>query len=110
MERASINVVTNLAQLAGTATASVVLEGLDLDGSGAHDTPLDPAHLDSQAMKLALGLVSQNLHEIAGAAAGEAAAVAAHFMPLLDFADAAIPAFPFVGILQGPPALHGWLN
>src|SRR5260370_10978076 len=107
---AAINVVIHLAPLAGTATASVVLEGLDLDGSGAHDTPLDPAHLDSQAMKLVLGLVSQKLHEIAGAAAGEAAAVAAHFMPLLGFADAAIPAFPFVGILQGPAALQGWLN
>src|SRR5260370_1236245 len=38
------------------------------------------------------------------------AALRANFMPLLGFGDAAIPAFPFAGILQGPAALQGWLN
>jgi hypothetical protein len=87
----------------------VILEGLDLDGSGAKDTPLDPADLDSQAVELILGIVREKLRQIAGSASGEAAAAANHLLPLLGLGGG-VPPFPFADLLNGPSALQAWLN
>jgi hypothetical protein len=87
----------------------VTLEGLDLDGTGAQDTPLDPAHLNAQAMQLVLGLIREKLRTLAGDANAEIAATAAHLMPMLGLGDD-LPAFPFAELLHGPEALQNWLN
>lgn len=91
----------------------ITLEGLDLDGSGAQDTPLDPAHLNAQAMHLVLGLMQEKLRTLAHDANAEIAATATHLMPMLGLGDAIgedIPTFPFADLLHGPEALQSWLN
>lgn len=91
------------------AGAVVVLEALDLDGSGAHDTTLDPANLSAEATHVLIGLIHEKLRQI-GAVASEAGATALHLMPLLGFGTDGIPQFPFADLLKGPVALQNWLN
>ena len=88
---------------------TIVLEGLDLDGTGAKDTLLDPADLGSEATELILGLLREKLRQIAGSASGEAAAAANHLLPLLGLGGG-IPTVPFADLLNGPSALQAWLN
>ncbi|HEY6481280.1 MAG TPA: DUF6603 domain-containing protein, partial [Streptosporangiaceae bacterium] len=108
---AGVSIALVLAPLASPALADVRIElqDLDLDGTGAHDVVLDPQNLGSEATQLILGLVRQKLHEISGSATGEAAAMAAHLIPLLGL-DGSVPSFPFGSIASDPAALAGWLR
>ena len=109
---AGISAALVLAPLANPAIADVkiVLMGLDLDGSGAHDVALDPAQLGGEATQLILGLVREKLQQISGTAAGEAAAaLAANLIPLLGL-DGSLPAFPFARVAEDPTALATWLR
>lgn len=92
-----------------SANLTVVLEQLDLDGSGPRDTALDPTQLDSQALDLILGLIQERLHQISATAIGEAARVTANLGTLLGL-DGTIPRFPFDRLTQGPAALQAWFN
>ena len=104
--------VTGLLTLlpAPTESLQIVLEGLDLDGKGARDTALDPAHLDLPALQLVLGLLRRKLGDLlaAGGLGDEAKAVAEHLLPLLGIGGT-LPPLPFERIAQGPAALQGWL-
>jgi large repetitive protein len=98
-----------LAPLVPKASAVVVLEGLNLDGGGAHDTTLDPSNLGPESTHVLLGLIHEKLRQI-GAGATEAGATAAHLMPLFGLGTDGIPLFPFADLLKGPVALQSWLN
>jgi thiamine phosphate synthase YjbQ (UPF0047 family) len=91
-----------------SASIAIVLEGLDLDGTGAKDTPLDPAQLGPEAVEVIAGLIGQKLKTLAGAGP-EATAVASHLMPLLGIGDG-LPPLPLADLLKGPAALQSWLN
>src|SRR5207249_2143673 len=62
---AAIRVRIRLVPLAVPARTElhVVLEGLDLDGSGAHNVTLDPANPDAEALHVVIGLLRQKLRE-----------------------------------------------
>jgi hypothetical protein len=107
----AIRITGSLSPIGSGASANltIVLEQLDLDGSGPRDTTLDPSQLDAQALDLILGLVQEKLRQIAGGAAGEAARVAANLGPLLGL-EGNIPRFPFDRIAEGPSALQAWLS
>ncbi len=108
---AGISAALVLAPAANPAIADVklTLEGLDLDGTGAHDVALDPQKLEGEATQLLLGLLREKLHEIGSGAGGEAAALATHLMPLLGFEDS-LPAFPFAALTSDPTAIAKWLR
>ena len=93
------------------ASVQVVLEGLDLDGSGARDVTVDPADLGSEATALILGLIRNKLNEVAasGTASADALALAMHLMPLLGL-DGSLPAFPFATLGNDAQALTNWLR
>ena len=98
-----------LAPLVPKAGAVVVLEGLNIDGTGAHDTTLDPSNLEAEATHVLLGLIHEKLRQV-GAGATESGATAAHLMPLFGLGTDGIPQFPFGDLLKGPVALQNWLN
>jgi hypothetical protein len=102
-------VVTFLPPGNATATLIVTLEKLQLGDDAPKDTLLDPANLGTEAIHLIIGLIRQNLSQIAGPA-GEVAAVVNHLLPLLGFGSDGVPPFPFDQIAQGPSALQGWFN
>ena len=108
---AGISAALVLAPAASPAIADVqvVLQGLDLDGTGAHDVVLDPRQLGGEATQLILGLVREKLAEIGGTATGDAAALAANLIPLLGL-DGSLPAFPFARIAEDPTAIAIWLR
>jgi hypothetical protein len=110
---AGISIALALAPAASPPVASIVivLQGLDLDGSGAKDVTIDPAALSSEAAALILGLVREKLDELArsGSATGDALAVATHFAPLLGL-DGSLPAFPFTSLASDPQAITSWLR
>ncbi len=93
------------------ASAVITLEQLQLESDPAADVtinPLDPSSLESQTLHLVIGLLRQALSQISGAA-GEAAAVIAHLLPLLGFGDPSIPPFPFLTLSsQGVSAIQSW--
>ena len=91
------------------ADVTILLQGLDLDGTGAHDVALDPAQAGSEATQLILGLVREKLEEISSSATGEAAALAANLAPLLGL-DGSVPAFPIALIAKDPTAIASWLR
>lgn len=91
------------------ANVVIVLQGLDLDGTGAHDVTLDPSALGAEATTLIIGLLREKLQEIVGSATGDPLAVATHLMPLLGL-DGSVPAFPFATLASNPQALTGWLQ
>lgn len=111
----AIRITGSLAPIGGTRPTSnlvIVLERLDLDGSGARDVTLDPTHLEAlgtQALDLVLGLIQQQLQSIADGASGEAARLVRHLRPLLGL-DGSIPRFPFDRLTQAPSALQEWFN
>lgn len=107
----AISITGSLSPIGAGASANltVVLEQLDLDGSGPRDTTLDPTQLDSQALDLILGLIQEKLRQIGGTAVGEAARVAANLSTLLGLGGT-IPRFPFDRLTQGPAALQDWFN
>jgi large repetitive protein len=110
---AGVSVALVLAPVASPPVASVqvVLQGLDLDGSGAKDFTVDPAALGNEATTLILGLIRDKLNEVAasGTAAADALAVATHLMPLLGL-DGSLPAIPFATLASDAPALTNWLR
>jgi large repetitive protein len=110
---ASISVALVFAPAASPPVAEVVvvLEGLDLDGSGAKDVKVDPSALGVDAATLIVGLIREKLAELvsSGTAAGDALAVATHLIPLLGL-DGSLPAFPFATLASNPQALTTWLQ
>jgi hypothetical protein len=106
----AISVQIHLAPVDSLVNLSIMLEGLNLDGSGPKDIPLDAAHLDAQAMKVVAGLINQQLHKLSSADP-TATAIKAHLMPLLGLgAGAPAPPFPFATLLSNPAALQTWFN
>jgi hypothetical protein len=106
---AGIAVDTVFATNPPTATIAITLQGLDLDGKGAHDTPLDPRQLGPEATTLLVGLIRNELTKLSSGASDEAKAVANHLMPLLGL-DGVLPPFPFATITQNSHAIRQWLN
>ena len=90
------------------ASFSVLLEKLQLDDqSPPQDTVLDPQNIETEAIKLIIGFIHENLSRIA-APAGEVAAVANHLVPLLGYGGDGIPNFPFLDMVQNPLAVRSW--
>lgn len=95
------------------ANAVITLEQLQLGSDPAADVtinPLDPSSLEAEVLHLVMGLLRQALSQISGAA-GEAAAVIDHLLPLLGFGDSAIPPFPFQDLpSNGVRAIQSWFT
>ena len=87
----------------------VLLEGLDLDGSGPKDTPLDSSNLSAEATHVVVGLIHEALNEIKSPSA-DVQLVINHLMPLFGLGPDGIPTFPFMNLLNGPAAVQGWFN
>jgi hypothetical protein len=85
----------------------VTLAGLDLDGSGAKDTILDPNQLGAEATHLILGLIQYELKQLAGGLSAEAQSVVNHLLPLLGLGGT-IPQFPFLQIASDGQAIQHW--
>ena len=109
----AISLALVFAPAASPAVANVVivLQGLDLDGSGAKDVTVDPATLGSEAATLVIGLIRNKLDDLAksGTASGDALAVVTHLIPLLGL-DGTLPAFPFATLASNPQAITVWLH
>jgi hypothetical protein len=85
-----------------TAQFAVTLEGLDLDGHGAHDVELDASNLGNEAVHVILAILRHRLRGIGGAVA--------HLLPLFGLGDDTIPPFPVVEIAsEGLVALERWV-
>ncbi len=87
----------------------VLLEGLDLDGTGPKDTPLDTSNLGAEATHVVVGLIHEALHEIKNPPP-DVQSLIDHLMPLFGLGTDGIPAFPFTTLLNGPAAIQGWFN
>src|SRR5262245_51945347 len=98
-----------LAPLVPKAGAVIVLEGLDLDGTGAHDTTLDPSNLGPESTHVLLGLIHEKMRQI-GAGATESGATAAHLLPLVGLGTDGSSLLPFADLQKGPVALQNWLS
>ncbi len=85
----------------------VTLAGLDLDGSGAKDTILDPNQLGAEATHLILGLIQYELNQLSGGLSTEAQSIVNHLLPLLGLGGG-IPPFPFLEIASDPQAIQTW--
>jgi large repetitive protein len=85
----------------------VTMIGLDLDGSGAHDTVIDPNQLGAEATHLILGLIRYELSQLAAGSSDEAQSIVDHLLPLLGLGGG-IPIFPFLDILTDPQAIRTW--
>jgi len=92
------------------ASLKIVLEGLSIGGAPPKDTELDAENLDSQATQLVLGLLQEQLHQIAasGPAAG-LAALANDLMPLLGLAPGFVP-LPVLTLVSDPAAFRNWAD
>ncbi|HKD78093.1 MAG TPA: DUF6603 domain-containing protein [Candidatus Angelobacter sp.] len=110
----SLNSIVISASLAPLASGGpqenlvVTLTGLDLDGSGAKDTVLDPNQLGSEATHLILGLIQYELGQLSGGLSAEQQAIVNHLLPLLGLGGG-IPPFPFLEIVSDPLAIQKWL-
>ena len=106
----AINAKAVLAPLTTTPVSlHIILEALSLDGTAPRDTELDPAALGADAFQLVTGLLREKLRQlVAGGAAGEAGALAAHLMPLFGLADG-FPSFPFATLTTDPAAFRNWI-
>lgn len=102
---AGLSVALVFAPAASPSVANVVitLQGLDLDGSGAHDVTLDPADIGTEAVTLAIGLIRDSLAQDKGNAS------AAALSGVLGL-DGSVPAFPFATLATDPQALTSWLK
>ncbi|MBV8903900.1 MAG: hypothetical protein JOZ22_09720, partial [Acidobacteriia bacterium] len=87
----------------------VLLEGLDLDGTGPKDTPLDSSSLGAEATHVVVGLIREALHEIKSPSSSVQILID-HLMPLFGLGTDGIPTFPFTSLLNGPAALQSWFN
>jgi hypothetical protein len=106
----SVIVAASLAPLASggpTESLVVTLAGLDLDGSGAKDTILDPNQLGSEATHLVLGLIQYELSQLGAGLSAEAQSVVDHLLPLLGLGGG-IPPFPFLELASDPQAIQKW--
>ena len=90
-----------------TESLVVTLAGLDLDGSGAKDTILDPNQLGNEATHLILGLIQYELGQLSAGLSAEAQSVVDNLLPLLGLGDG-IPAFPFLQIASDGQAIQKW--
>ena len=105
----AIDVTASVSPLASPpASLAVTLEGFSVDDRPPRDTLLDPGALDAEGLQLVIGLIKQELHQIAATATGEAASVANHLLPLLGLADG-LPPFPFATVTTDATALRKWL-
>src|SRR5262249_44860700 len=112
----TLKAVTARAELMPAASSdpkdklSIVFEQLDLDGSGPKDTPLDPHALDSQAMRLVMGLLQSELHGTDNVVQHVLGLLGlSPNMPSLPASLPTVPAFPLDFFTQGPAALRSWL-
>jgi hypothetical protein len=105
----AINVSIRLKPVVPAFDLTVVLEGLDIDGTGPKDTPLDSSNLGTEATHVVVGLIREALHEIK-AAPPDVQLLIDHLMPLFGFGTDGIPPFPFADLLNGPAGLQGWFN
>jgi large repetitive protein len=109
----ALNSVVMTATLAPLASGGpqeslvVELEGLDLDGSGAKDTLLDPNQLGAEATHLILGLIQYELGQLGAGLPGEQQAIINHLLPLLGLGGG-IPPFPFLEVASNPLAIRTW--
>jgi hypothetical protein len=86
------------------AALAAVLEGLDLDGSGARDVTLAGDALAAEAAEVLLALLRHRLGALGGAAA--------HLLPLFGLGGAAgggIPPLPIAELTRDARALSRWL-
>ncbi|HEX4286987.1 MAG TPA: DUF6603 domain-containing protein, partial [Terracidiphilus sp.] len=91
------------------ANLKIILEGLSLNGAAAKDTTLDAANLDSQALQLVIGLVQEELQQLAsGGVSGGLAALAKNLMPLLGL-ESDFPPLPILTLVENPNAFRDWL-
>lgn len=91
------------------ANLKIVLEGLSLNGAPPADTELDAANLESKAVQLILGLLQEELKQLAsGGPSGGLAVLAADLMPLLGL-EPGIPALPIPDLLTNPSAFRDWI-
>ncbi len=107
MKAISVNI--SLQPVVSAFDLQVLLEGLDLDGTGPKDTPLDSSNLGAEATHVVVGLIREALHEIKSPPPGVQILID-HLMPLFGLGTDGIPAFPFTNLLNGPAALQGWFN
>ncbi len=105
----AISAVISLKPVVPAFDMQIMLEGLDLDGTGPKDTPLDSSNLGAEASHVVVGLIKEALHEIAGPSP-EVTLVINHLMPLFGLGTDGIPPFPFADLLNGPAALQRWFN
>jgi hypothetical protein len=90
------------------ASLKIVLEGLSVNGAAPKDTELDAAHLDSQALQLVLGLLQEELRQLAaGGPPAGLAALTEHLMPLLGLAPG-FPALPVLTLVSNASAFRDW--
>ncbi|HXU63488.1 MAG TPA: DUF6603 domain-containing protein [Polyangia bacterium] len=81
---------------------TLLLQGLDLDGTGPHDRALDPtaAAADGSEAQVLIALLAEELAATAGAAA--------HLAPVLGLGDG-VPPLPLPAIAGDPTAWRRWL-
>lgn len=106
----AVVVSASLAPLASggpTESLVVTLAGLDLDGSGAKDTILDPNQLGAEATHLILGLIQYELGQLSAGLTAEAQSVVNNLLPLFGLGDG-IPLFPFLQIATDGQAIQKW--
>lgn len=106
----AIRAEVHLAPLDGQFHLILMLEGLDLDGSGPHDVLLDSSNLGAEATHVVVGLIQQSLLSHAPSGIPEVQATINHLTGLFGVGSDGIPVFPFADLLKGPAPLQSWLN
>jgi hypothetical protein len=103
----SIVISATLAPSTSTESLVVTLVGLDLDGSGAKDTILDPQKLGAEATHLILGLIQYELGQLGAGLSQEQQAIIDHLLPLIGLGGG-IPPFPFLELASDGQATQKW--